>query len=315
MENLNFSNGDRMPTLGLGTWKSKKGEVGQAVREAIRIGYRHFDCAAIYGNEQEIGTALHDAIAAGEVSREALWITSKLWNTRHQRDAVLPALQKTLADLQLDYLDLYLVHWPVAMKDGSPFPHQASHFIPLSELPLSETWEGMEACKEAGLARHIGVSNFSVAKIKALLSTARLRPEMNQVEMHPLLAQNELVDFCHAEQIHVTAYCPLATPDTATGGAERPLLLQDPLITRIAAEKNCTPAQIMLAWAVQRGTAPIPKSVNPQRLLENLAAAELRLSPEDMALLNALDRHFRFVDGSFWTPAGGPYTLANLWDE
>jgi alcohol dehydrogenase (NADP+) len=171
MKKLVFKNGDTMPALGLGTWQAPRGEVGQAVREAIRIGYRHIDCAAIYGNEKEIGEALQAAFKAGEVQREELWITSKLWNTRHGQANVRPALEKTLADLQLDYLDLYLIHWPVAMKHV--VPHIPNQFIPLEEQPIADTWLGMEAVLDAGLTRHIGVSNFSVKKLKKLLETAR----------------------------------------------------------------------------------------------------------------------------------------------
>lgn len=315
MKKLTFANGDEMPVLGLGTWKSGKGVVAEAVREALRIGYRHFDCAAIYGNEAEIGQAFREALASGVVKREELWITSKLWNTQHRRQQVRPALEKTLADLGLDYLDLYLVHWPVALKEGATFPHEASHFIGLDEIPLTETWEGMEAVKEAGLARHIGVSNFSEQKIREILAVAAHRPEMNQVEMHPMLAQNGLVAFCHSEVIHLTAYCPLATPDTSTDTPERPLLLKNPVVTGIAAQKKCTPAQVLLAWAIGRGTSPIPKSVNPARLRENFEAADIELTADEMAEVNALDQHFRFVSGNFWTPPGGWYTLENLWDE
>ncbi|MBI5914210.1 MAG: aldo/keto reductase [Bacteroidetes bacterium] len=314
MKTLTFQNNDTMPALGLGTWMAPRGEVGQAVREAIRIGYRHIDCAAIYGNEKEIGQALHEATTSGEVRREELWITSKLWNTKHQRASVRPALEKTLADLRLDYLDLYLIHWPVALKEGSPFPHQADHFIPLEALPLAETWEGMEACLDAGLTRHIGVSNFSIKKLKKLLETATHRPEMNQVEMHPLLTQNGLLDFCKSENIIVTAYCPLGRPGIAEG-INPPQLLGDPVITGIAQQRNCTPAQVMLAWALERGTSPIPKSVNPRRLQENFDAKNVALTASDMAQINVLDRYFRFVDGTFWMPPGGPYTLGNLWDE
>lgn len=302
-----------MPALGLGTWQAPRGEVGQAVREAIRIGYRHIDCAAIYGNEKEIGEALEAAFQAGEVRREDLWITSKLWNSRHGHANVRPALEKTLADLRLDYLDLYLVHWPVAMKHV--VPHIPNQFIPLEEQPIADTWLGMEAILDAGLARHIGVSNFSIKKLAHLLDTARHRPEMNQVEMHPLLAQNGLKAFCEAEKIQITAYCPLGRPGSDDVPPNAPDLLGNPNVTTIAEQHGCTPAQVLLAWAMERGTAPIPKSTNPKRLAENLASQNVALTAGDMAALNALDRHFRYVDGSFWVIPGGPYTLENLWDE
>ncbi len=313
MKKLVFKNGDTMPALGLGTWQAPRGEVGQAVREAIRIGYRHIDCAAIYGNEKEIGEALQAAFKAGEVQREELWITSKLWNTRHGHANVRPALEKTLSDLQLDYLDLYLIHWPVAMKHV--VPHVPNQFIPLKEQPIADTWLGMEAVLDAGLTRHIGVSNFSVKKLKKLLETARHRPEMNQVELHPLLAQNDLVNFCASENIHVTGYTPLGRPGAPELPDGAPSLLDNPAVATIAEQKNCTPAQVVLAWALERGTSAIPKSTNPKRLAENFGANNVALTEADMASLNALDRHYRYVDGTFWTPEGSPYTLESLWDE
>lgn len=313
MKKLVFKNGDTMPALGLGTWQAPRGEVGQAVREAIRIGYRQIDCAAIYGNEKEIGEALQAAFKAGEVQRQELWITSKLWNTRHGQANVRPALEKTLADLQLDYLDLYLIHWPVAMKHV--VPHIPNQFIPLEEQPIADTWLGMEEIRDAGLARHIGVSNFSVKKLKKLLETARHRPEMNQVEMHPLLAQNDLVNFCASENIHVTGYTPLGRPGAPELPDGAPSLLDNPAVATIAEQKKCTPAQVVLAWALERGTSAIPKSTNPRRLAENFGANNVALTEADMASLNALDRHYRYVDGTFWTPEGSPYTLESLWDE
>jgi len=165
MKYLSFSNGDQMPALGLGTWKAAKGEVYAAVRSAIELDYRHFDCALLYGNEKEIGQAFSDAIKEGDVKRADLWITSKLWNNSHRRDYILPAIQTSLADLQLDYLDLYLIHWPVALKRKVTFPKSGEEMLSLDEVPLSETWTGMIELKDMDLAHHIGVSNFSTKKI------------------------------------------------------------------------------------------------------------------------------------------------------
>lgn len=313
MKKLIFQNNDAMPALGLGTWQAPKGEVGEAVREAIRCGYRHIDCAAIYGNEKEIGEALQAAFEAGDVRREELWITSKLWNNRHGQQNVRPAIENTLADLQLDYLDLYLIHWPVPMK--YLVPHVPNQFLTLAEQPIAGTWLGMEEVLDAGLTRHIGVSNFSIKKLRKLLETARHRPEMNQVEMHPLLAQNELVAFCEAEKIHLTAYTPLGRPASADRPANAPELLESPVVTGIAEQHQCSPAQVVLAWAMERGISPIPKSTNARRLAENLASQNVALTADDMAALNGLDRHYRYVDGTLWVVPGGPYTLENLWDE
>lgn len=317
MRSAAFAHGDRMPLLGLGTWKSAAGEVYGAVREAIRLGYRHIDCASVYANEPEVGAAIGDAIRAGEVSRDELWITSKLWCNSHGRDNVEPALRQTLRDLGLEWLNLYLIHWPVPIKPGVAFPESAADLLPPEELPIRSTWEGMEAALEAGLTRHIGVSNFSVRKLQDLLAQSRLRPELNQVELHPLLQQPDLLAFCAEQAIHVTAYSPLGSGDRPAGirKPDEPVLLDNPMIGSIAAEHGCSPAQVLLAWHLQRGISTIPKSVTPARLRENLAAADLNLSPADLERIASLDQGLRLVDGSFWLMDGSPWTLQSLWDR
>jgi len=316
MTSLEFSNGDVCPALGLGTWKSDPGEVGAAVKEAIRLGYRHLDCAAIYGNEAEIGVALSELFSAGEIKRSELWITSKLWCDKHASDDVQPALQKTLADLQLDYLDLYLIHWPLVFKSGVHFPQTADDTIPLAELPSETTWRAMEDLVAAKLCRHIGVANFSLKKLKALVAAAKIKPAMNQIELHPYLQQPAMLKYCLEQRIHLTAYAPLGSagrPEHLKAQHE-PVLLNDPVIVDLAERLEVTPAQILLAWALQRGTAAIPKSTNPKRLTENLAAAKLDLGSDEMEEINLLDRNRRYFDGTVWAIEGSSYSVASLWD-
>jgi len=316
MRTATFANGDRMPLLGLGTWKSAPGEVGAAVREAIRLGYRHIDCASVYGNEPEVGEAIRAAIAAGDVTREELWITSKLWCNAHGRDNVEPALRRTLGDLGLDWLDLYLIHWPVPIKPGVAFPASGDELLPPAQVPIHDTWAGMEAAQQAGLTRHLGVSNFSSRKLHDLLRHGRIRPEVNQVERHPLLQQPALVADCATEGIHITAYSPLGSQDrpAALKGADEPVLLENPVIGGIAADHGCSPAQVLIAWQLQGGISTIPKSVSPARLRENLAAAAIELTAADLERIAQLDQHRRLVDGSFWLMEGSPWSLQSLWD-
>lgn len=315
MKKLTFSNGDEMPILGLGTWKSEPGQVYEAVKTAIELGYRHIDCAAIYGNEKEIGQALQDVIASGLVQRSDLWITSKLWNSAHRFEKVEEALHQTLLDLQLDYLDLYLIHWPVVLKESVVYPKTADDFLPLTEMPLTDTWRAMLAMKDLGIIKHAGVSNFNKPKIENLISVTGRLPEMNQVEMHPYLQQPELVSYCHDKNIHMTAYSPLGSNDRPSRYKDLgPVLLEDEVVVNIAKSKGVTPAQILIAFAIHRNISVIPKSVNPKRLAENLQAAQVQLTAAEMEQLKKLDTGTRYIDGSIWTIEGSPYTKEELWN-
>lgn len=315
MKKLN--SGYEMPMLGLGTWLSEPGQVYNIVKEAIKSGYRHIDCAAVYQNEEEIGKALSEVLAEGIVKREELFITSKLWNNAHHPQNVEGALKKTLSDLKLDYLDLYLIHWPVAFKEDVFFPEDASGYISLEELPIIDTWTAMEACVEKGLIKSIGVSNFSAKKLEDLISKAKIKPAVDQVEMHPYLSQSEFHTFCKNHDIAITCYSPLGSsgrPDTMKADNE-PSLLENPTILEIAKKYDRSAAQVILNWSLSRGTIVIPKTVTPSRAVQNFEAQNFELEASDIEAINGLDRHFRYVNGSFFTPDSGPYTVQNLWDE
>lgn len=305
-----------MPIIGLGTWKSKPGEVYQAVLWAIEAGYRHIDCAAIYENEKEVGNALTNAFNEGLVKREDLFITSKLWNSNHRLDDVVPALKKTLKDLQLEYLDLYLIHWPVSFKKGIGFAQTREEFYTYSDVPLAQTWEGMEEAKNLGLTKHIGVSNFNIAKLEEVIQSASLAPEMLQIELHPFLPQNKLVKFCKENNILLTAYSPLGSGDRSATSKKpnEPGLLENEIVKGLAFKHGVTPAQILISYSVHRNIAVIPKSVNQERIIQNLAAFDMYLDKEDMEKLANIGIAYRFIDGTFFTGAQSPYKLTDLWE-
>ena len=309
MKTLAFSNGDAVPQFGLGTWLSKPNEVYDAVIEAVKAGYRHIDCAYIYKNEKEIGSALKFAFETGLVKREELFITSKLWNSFHQPGAVEEAMKKSLEDLQLEYLDLYLMHWPLAFKKEQA--QSAEDLYSLDEVPLVKTFNAMVELKEKGLVKHVGVSNFSIKKLKMLME-AGLRPEMNQIEIHPYFKQDELIQFCRDNDILVTAYSPLGSRHLMTNEES---IAKNPVILEIAQKQNCTPAQAVLAWGMNRGVCVIPKSVNADRIKENFGANGVQLDEEDMNKIAALNRNLRNAKGLYAVLPGGPYTYENLWDE
>lgn len=317
MKYYNITESDTLPALGLGTWKSTKGDVGRAVSTAIEMGYRHIDCAPIYTNEREIGESFNAVLSSGQVQREDLWITSKLWNNAHAQKHVRPALERTLKDLQLDYLDLYLIHWPVHFQANVMFPKSPDEFVAPDTIPVMETWQAMEKLVKKGLIRHIGVCNFNVKRLTNLKQQAAIQPVMNQIELHPYLQQAAMVDYCRKNNVLLTAYSPLGSGDRpdAMKKENEPSLLSHPLITEIAAKNECSPGQVLLSWGLSRDTVVIPKSVNPERMSENLRATELVLSGDELQSIAELEMGYRFVDGSFFAGPGSPYTVESLWEE
>ena len=310
-------NGDPMPAIGLGTWKSSTQSVYDAVFHALKNGYQHVDCAPIYMNEKPVGKAISDALAHHHVSREQLWVTSKLWNSYHAPEDVMPALKQTLHFMQLDYLDAYLIHWPVACKRQCQYGHvtTSSDYIALSDLPLHTTWEAMIECQKAGLSRHIGVSNCSISKIEDLIDKTNTTPSINQIEYHPYLNQQALRDYCQEKRICLTAYSPLGSndrPPQLKAPNEPPLLTNDTVVD-IAHQQNASAAQVLIAWSLAQGNAVIPKSTHPDRIDQNLASLHLDLSAEQLTQLSNLNLDYRFVKGVFFEIPGSPYTVKELW--
>lgn len=305
---LKLHSGDGLPSVGLGLWKVAPKDCGGVVREAIEVGYRHFDSACDYANEEAVGQGIREAIDSGLCAREDLWITSKLWNTYHAGEHVRPACERSLKDLGLDYFDLYLVHFPIAQK-FVPFetryppewiydPEADSPAMELASTPMHETWRAMEALVREGLVRNIGVCNFGTSQLRDLIAGAEIPPAVLQVESHPYLTQEKLLRFCHDQDMACTAFSPLGalsyvSLDMAEEGES---VIESAPIRAIAARLDRTPAQVVLRWGIQRGTAIIPKSENRARMQENLAVFDFELSPADMAAISDLNQNRRFND-------------------
>jgi diketogulonate reductase-like aldo/keto reductase len=327
-----LNTGAQIPLIGLGTWQAAPGEVQAAVLAALRAGYRHIDCASVYKNEHEVGEALKEALESGLVKRADLFITSKLWNDAHAPDQVEKACRESLERLGLDYLDLYLIHWPVraGVQTGSA----------LNARPYFETWQAMERLASSSnpsnppLAKAIGVSNLGEKKLRALMANPLLRvpPAVNQVEAHPLWRNGALLRCCAELGVHVTAYSPLGSAPEALAAAmgekspPPPSLLRHPAVLAAAesATKRCgkprSPAQVLLRWNLERGVSVLPKSVHPERIAANLdvLSREWALSNEERAALSSIEPQARMLSGSLWVNANGagPYkTLSDLWDE
>ncbi len=293
--------GNKIPCIGLGTFGSDSvpaNVVANTVKKAIYSGYRQIDCASVYGNEKDIGNVLKEILSSGFLNREDLWITSKVWNDMH--DKVEESCRKSLADLQLNYLDLYLVHWP--FPNFHP-PHcdvtsRSPNAKPYIHEDYMKTWRKMEKLVEEGFVKNIGTSNMTIPKLKLLLKDAKIKPACNEMELHPHFQQPELFNFCLKNDIQPIAYCPLGSPGRPERDrtSEDTVDLEDNVFMSIAERLKITPAQVAIKWAVQRGQIPIPFSVN--HFFENIEAViTTQLSENDMEAISKIDKNCRLIKG------------------
>lgn len=320
-----LNDGNRIPQIGLGTWKQgkpaefsvnrelmanpilsflEKGSLANAVYLAIKCGYRHIDTAYIYQNETEVGEGIERAIKEGLVKREDLFVTTKCWLTYLRKDRVERCLRKSLQDLKLDYVDLYLIHWPMAFKqtDESNYPENSNGLIDVDEtIDLGETWTAFEALKKLNLVRSLGVSNFNSTQLQRLLASCSIKPAVNQIECHPYLNQDALINFCHKNEIRIISYCPLgSTPPTSSKGHSSnlnptsPRLLDDPVVKELAKKYHKSEAQILIRYHIKKQLIVIPKSTNEERIKQNLQVFDFELEPEDMARLTGLNKPYRY---------------------
>ncbi|TPX18402.1 uncharacterized protein E0L32_011696 [Thyridium curvatum] len=285
-----LNTGAAIPAVGFGTWQAGPHEVERAVELALRCGYRHVDCAAIYRNETEVGAG----IKASGVPRSDVYITGKLWNTMHRPEDVEAGLDKTLSDLGTDYLDLFLMHWPVAFKPSDKwFPIDQDGVFELADIDPAETYAAMEKLLSTGKVRAIGVCNFNIRRLQDLLSKTKIVPAVNQIEAHPYLQQPELARFCRANNILIEAYSPLGNNQQ-----DVPRTVDDPAVQALADKIGMDAGQMLYSWGVQRGTVVLPKSVTPHRIESNRQVQEL--SKEAFDELSSLERHKRFNGQSQW---------------
>ena len=297
-----------LASIGLGLWKIPKDQTKDTVYNAIEMGYRHLDSACDYGNEIETGQGIAAALEQNLIKRSELFVTSKLWNTYHRPEHVRPALIKILKDLQLEHLNAFLVHFPIALAyvdfetryppEWLYDPQADQPHMKFDRVPLHETWAAMEDLVREGLVEHIGVCNYSTALVRDLINYAQVKPSIVQVECHPFNNQKQLLRLCQTEGIHFTGFSPLGGASYVELGMadESDQLLTHPVVTEIAKTIQATPAQVLIQWALQRGSSVVVKSTQAHRLVENLAGASIMLPDHGIAAIDALNKNQRYND-------------------
>eukprot|EP00249_Psilotum_nudum_P009135 c21730_g1_i1 orf=211-1152(+) len=308
---LTLNTGASIPVLGFGTASDPVSheEKKAAISAALEAGYRHIDTASFYNSEGAVGEALKEAFDAGIVTREQVFVTTKLWCVDVYPDGVIPAIQKSLSTLGLEYVDLYLIHWPLRIKEGADFHRlKEDDFLPLD---IKGTWQVMEKCVDLGYTKAIGVSNFSSKKVEDLLSYARIPPAVNQVEMHPLCRQTRLREYGKKINLHISAFSPLGAIGSSWGNR---VVLEHPVIREIASKHGKTPAQVALRWGVEMGVSVLPKSYNKARMAENMGVFDWELTQDDHEKLKTMEQK-RVIEGDHICSPLGPYkTTQELWD-
>lgn len=295
--------------LGFGTWNLEN--VEESMRHALNVGYRHIDCASGYENQEQVGNVLSEYFMKNAINRRDLWITSKASHTVDPKN-VIPQLKKTLEDLQCDYLDLLVIHWPChSIQSGENKGKKLGCGMDLN-IGL---WKALEKAHDMGLTRYIGVSNFSPYKMSEILKIARKPIAFNQVELHPFLAQFDVRAWSHRHNILVTAYSPLGSPGFVKKNHDRnTILLKDPVILAISRESGCTPGQVLIKWSLMNNVFVIPKSSNPKRILENFEAQYCKLTDKQRMRIDDLDRNFRVLDGSWFMENDDDDVDDIIWD-
>ncbi|KAL4707238.1 hypothetical protein ACJJTC_008319 [Scirpophaga incertulas] len=288
-----LNDGNKIPGIALGTGRGTAdgvSEIRDAVFWAIEAGYRHIDTAAVYKDEPEVGQGIADAIAKGLVTREQLFVTTKLWNDRHAQEQVVPALKESLQRLGLDYVDLYLVHFPVSIKSDNS----------ADDIDYLETWKGMEEAKELGLAKSIGVSNFNASQLDRLVANCKVKPAVNQIEVNPTLTQESLVVHCQKLGVAVMAYSPFGFLVARKSENSPPPRVDDPILVQIADKYKKTTPQIVLRYLVDRGLIPIPKSTNKERIAKNIDIFDFKLTEEEKATISRFNKDVRVISIPRW---------------